>query len=96
MPAGGLIGEAGSMKSVEQKIAAAVSSEHAARAICAVSAGSKADDEDARQRIAEAGDGLAPILVIQIGAALYGRDFAAMRDEARTSSAVGDFVVKQL
>lgn len=51
---------------------------------------SKADDEQARPRVAETGHGFPPILPISIRAALPFGNLAAVRDEAWTPSAGND------
>jgi len=59
-------------------------------------AGSKSEHEHASMRIAEAGNGLAPIFVVAVGAALLARDALSIFHEARTARAGDDFAIQNL
>ena len=90
----GLIGEARSVERGEEKIAGAVSSENAAGAVAAVGGGSEAENEELGMRVAETGDGLAPVGPIAKGSAFFLGDFFAVNDEARALAAGDDFFVQ--
>ena len=55
--------------------------------------GSKADDQNARVPITEAGERLAPILLVQEGFAPRLANLLAVGDKARAVAAIDDFVV---
>jgi hypothetical protein len=61
-----------------------------------VSAGGEAEDEDTGLGIAKAGDGLAPVVPIEVGAALNGGDLGAVVAEARAAAAGDDFGIEDL
>jgi hypothetical protein len=61
-----------------------------------VSAGGEADDEEAGVRIAESGDGLAPVVFVAVGAPFRFRDGGAVRTEARAEAAGDDVAVQNL
>ena len=92
----GLIGEAGFVQNWVHKIAGGVSGKRAAGAIGAVGAGSESEHEDARMRIAEARDGLAPVFAVAVSAALLAGDLLAIQDQPRTARAGHDFGVQNL
>ena len=92
----GLIGEAGFVEGVEKKIAGAVAGEDAAGAIAAVGSGGEPENEELRKRIAETGDGFAPVGPIAKGAAFFLRDFFTVNDEARAFAAGDDFFVQDM
>jgi len=73
------------------EVAGSVAGEGASGAIGAVSAGSEAHDQDAGQRIAESGNGLAPVFPVAIRTALLAGDLLTIANQARTASA-GDHV----
>jgi hypothetical protein len=59
-----------------------------------VRAGSKSEQKDAGITVAEAGDGLAPIIPIEVGAALLTRDGCAVFYEPRTATTIDEFAVQ--
>src|SRR6185437_6020475 len=61
----GLRGVAGAVQRGKEEIAAAVASEHAAGAVRAMGGGGKADQDQGRARVAEAGDGTAPVIFLR-------------------------------
>jgi hypothetical protein len=79
-----------------EKVAGAVSGEGTARAIGAVRAGCKSEDEDARFRVAEGWYGTAPILPVGVGATTRAGNLAAMGAKARTKIAVYDAGVERM
>jgi len=90
----GLIGEARFVESCIEKIAGAISGEDSAGAIAAVGGGGESENEELRVRIAETGDGLAPVGPIEEGAAFFLRNFFAVNDEARAFAAGHDFLIE--
>ena len=56
--------------------------------------GGEAEDQHAGFGVAERGDGLAPIFLIEIGAALHARDFAAVVAQAGAERTGDDFALK--
>jgi len=90
----GLAGESGAMELFVQEVAAAVSSEHASSAIRAVGRGGQANDQELSVRIAEAGDGAAPVRFVPVGTALDARDFLAVANQARAFAALDDLSVE--
>ena len=60
------------------RAASAVAGEHATRAIGAVRRGGKAEQQKTRRRIAEAGDGAAPVRLFAVRAFLFARDSRAV------------------
>src|SRR5688572_18986846 len=83
------------MQRAHQKIAraaGAVAGEDAAGAIGAMRRRREADDEQARARIAEAGDGAAPVRFVTKGAPLFARDAGAVLTQPRTAIARHDCV----
>lgn len=88
----GLGGEAGFVEDAVEDIAGAISGEHAAGAIGTVGSGCETEDEDAGLRVAERGNGTAPIGLVAVGAALEFRDFRSMGAEAGTAAASDDFL----
>ncbi|GJQ39577.1 MAG: hypothetical protein JETCAE02_19890 [Anaerolineaceae bacterium] len=57
-------------------------------------AGGESHHEDARLRVAESGDGLAPVFFVDIGLALDPRHFLAPSDEAGTETAGSDLLIE--
>jgi len=90
----GLIGEAGFVEGCEEKIAGTVAGEDAAGAVAAVSGGGEPENEELRVRIAETGDGSAPISPIAEGAAFFLGDFFAVDNEARALATGDDFLIQ--
>jgi hypothetical protein len=78
------------------KVAGSVSGERAPGAIGAVGAWSKSEHKDAGMGIAEAGNGLAPVLAVAVSAALLAGNLLAIQDEARTARAGDDFGIQNL
>src|SRR5580658_7673979 len=91
-----LIGEAGAMKRFVEKIARAVAREHPAGAVGAMGGGGQAENQQLRVRVAEAGDGLAPVVPVAVGEALFGGDRFAIFDEARAFAARDDLAVEPI
>jgi hypothetical protein len=67
------------------EVARAIASEGAASPVGAVCAGGKAEDQDARARVAEAGNGTRPVGLIQVGTAFRFADAAAVVAKAGTA-----------
>src|SRR5208337_1115860 len=78
------------------EVAGGVSGERAAGAIGAVGAGSESEHEDAGMGIAEAGNGLAPVLAVAESAALLAGYALAIFNQPRTAHAGDDFDVQNL
>src|SRR5258706_3443973 len=86
-------GESGAMKRRHQKVAGAadaVAGEHAARAIRAMCGRRQSEDEEARERIAESGNGTSPVRLGQIRAAFFACDTLTVRSQPRASLARDD------
>src|ERR1022692_1036127 len=90
----GLAGESGFMQHGEHKLAGGIAREWASGAIGAVRAGSQSHDEHPRLGIAEAGHGLAPVLVVAISAALLASHLLAVGDETWAAGAGDHFLVE--
>ncbi len=90
----GLARETGFVKRLIQEVAAAVAREHAASAIGAVGGGSKAEDDELRVGVAEAGYGLAPVVPFAEGAALHLGNFLSIDNQAWTFAAADDLGVE--
>src|SRR4029077_11424492 len=93
---GGQESESGRVQHRIHEVAGSVSGERAAGASGAVGAGSKSENEDAGMGIAEAGNGLAPILAVAVSAALLAGNLLAIHDQARTKRAADDFRIQNL
>src|SRR5580658_3598498 len=89
-----LIGEAGAMKRFVEKIARAVAREHPAGAVGAMGGGGQAENQQLCVRVAEAGDGLAPVVPVAVGESLFGRDRFAIFNEARAFAAGDDLAIE--
>src|SRR5438876_11589168 len=76
------------------EIAGSVSGEWTARAVRAMGSGSQAQHEHSGVGIAEAGDRLAPVLRVFVGATLFASDLFPVGDEARATSASDHFTVQ--
>jgi len=92
----GLRGEAGFVEDGKQEVAGAVAGEGAAGAVGAVRAGGEAECEYAGMRIAEGGNGFAPIVPIGISAAANTGNFCAVGTQARASIAGDDLRVQSI
>jgi hypothetical protein len=79
----------------EEEVAGAVAGEEAARAVRPVGGGGEAEDEDSRSRVAEAGDGAAPVRLSRVGGPLLARHPLPPLDEPRAQPA-GDDLALQL
>lgn len=90
----GLIGEAGTMERVKEKIAGAIASECAAGAVPAVRGGRKANDEQLGVCVPKARYWLAPIVPAKKGAALNTGDGFAIEDQTRAFAAGRNRVVE--
>src|SRR5271154_3264780 len=66
---GGLGGESGFVEDGIEERAGGVAGEHASCAVGAVSAGSEAEKKDTSARVAESGDGMSPIGLVEVGTA---------------------------
>jgi hypothetical protein len=78
----GFGGEAKLVEDGIHEVAGAVAGEGAAGAVGSVSAGGEAKDEDAGTGVAKAGDGAAPVGLVQVGATFGFGDAAAVVSEA--------------
>ena len=58
--------------------------------------GGESEQEDAGVRIAEAGNRLAPVLLVAIGAPFDLRNLAAVLSQSRAKTAIHDFVLKDV
>src|SRR5215211_6985994 len=87
---GRLVGEAGAVEAGEQPVAGAVASEDAPGAVAAVGRRGQAEDEQAGRRVAEAGDGPAPVLLVAEGGPLLPGHPLAPGDQPWAAAAVGD------
>jgi hypothetical protein len=85
-----LVRESCFVEGAEEPVAAAVAGEHAASAVGTVGGGRKAEDYEARFRIAEARHGPAPVFVFTVGSAPLHCDSLAMLAEARAKRAFHD------
>jgi hypothetical protein len=59
-----------------------------------MSGGGEAENQQLRVRVAEAGDGLAPVVPVAVGEALFGGDGFAILDQARAFAAPDDLAVE--
>ncbi len=89
-----MIGEAGAMKTLVEKIARAVSGKHTAGAIGAVRGGRESQDQELGVPIAEAGNGLAPVFPVAKRETLLARDFFAVEHKARAFAAADDLLIE--
>ena len=87
---GGLVGVAGAVQGGEEPVAGAVAGEDAAGAVAAVGRRRQADDEQPRPRVAEAGDGKAPVVLILVGGALLAGHLLAPGHQPRTGTTGDD------
>jgi hypothetical protein len=71
-------------------VAGAVAGEGAAGAVGSVGSGGETEDEDASERVAEAGDGAGPVGVVDVGSAADFADVGAVVAEARAEVAGAD------
>lgn len=90
----GLIGEAGFVEHRVHEVAGSVAGEGTASTVGTVGSGGEAENEDTGIGIAKGGDGLAPVVVVAVGAALLAGDLLAVGDEARALGAGDDFAVE--
>ena len=88
-------GEAGFVEDGKEEVAGAVPSEGTASAVGAVRAGGEAESEHACMRIAEGGNGFAPIFPIGISAAANAGHLLAVLAQARTEAAGDDLFVEE-
>ncbi len=89
-----LIGESGFVEDRVHEFAGGIAGEGTPGAIGTVGSGSETEHEHAGVGISEAGDGLAPVFAITIGAAFLARDALAIFDEAGAKGASDDFAVE--
>ena len=85
-----LVREPGAMERREQEVAGAIAGEDAPGAVPAVRGRSEPDDQHAGIRVAEPGDGPAPVVVGPKGRSLLARDRFPPGDEPRTGPALDD------
>ncbi len=85
-----LVGEAEPVERPEEPVAGTVPGEHPAGAVPAVRRRREPDHEDTGTRIAEAGYGASPVVVVSERRALLTRDLLAPLDEPRAGAAVDD------
>ena len=71
----------------EQEVARAVAGEHPTGAVAAVGRGREAEDEDRAPRVAEAGNGSRPVVLVGERRALLAADLLTPRDQARARAA---------
>lgn len=79
------------MQAREEEIPRAVAGEVATGAVRAVGGGGEAEYDDARVRVAEAGDGAAPVGIVPEGGAFLAGDLLAPLDQAWAAAARDDF-----
>src|SRR5205809_8010766 len=91
-----LVGETRAVQRGEQPIARAVTGEDAPRAVAAVGRRRQAADQQARPRIAETGDRLAPVFLVPKSRALRAGNLLAPGDEARTGATSRDAAVQEI
>src|SRR5260221_4027038 len=89
-----LTSEPGFVQDRIHEVAGGVSGERAARAIGTVGAGSQSQSEDASTGIAEAGNGLAPVIAVAVSATLLAGNLLAIRDQTRTARAGDDLGIQ--
>jgi hypothetical protein len=87
-------GETEAVQDGIHELAGCVSGEGTAGAVAAVGSGRESEDDHPGPRIAEAGNRLGPVNVIEIGAALLGSNALPVFDEAGTTHAA-DYIVVQ-
>src|SRR5246127_394844 len=90
----GLVGKSSLIEHRIHELAGGVAGEGAAGSVRAVRAGSQSHNQNTRAGIAESRHGLAPVLPVTIGAALLTRDFLAVSDQARATSATDNFAIQ--
>jgi hypothetical protein len=76
------------------EFAGGVSGKRATGAIGTVGAGRESEHEHAGMRIAEAGNGFAPVLVFAVSAALLACNLLAIHNQTRTARTGNDFGVQ--
>jgi hypothetical protein len=87
-------GEARAMERGEEEVAGAVAGEVAAGAVGAVGRRGEPEDKDLGLRVAEAGDGAAPVLLFAVGRLLLAGYPLAPLDEAWAEPAGGDLCLQ--
>ncbi len=90
----GFGGEAEFVEDGVHEVAGAVAGEGAAGAVGSVGAWGEAEDEDAGVAVAEAGDGLGPVLLVAVGFAAVLADAAAVVAEPGAAGAGDDGVLE--
>ncbi len=91
---GGLAGKAELVEDRVHEVSGAVAGEGTAGAVGSVSAWRETHDENACIGVAEPGHRLGPVLLVTVGFATRLADAANVVDEARTTSAIGDGLLK--
>jgi hypothetical protein len=79
----------------EEKVTRAVTGEEAAGPVGAVGGGGEAEDDDPCCRVAEAGDGTAPVGLARVGGPLLAGDLLAPGDEPRAAPARDDLALQR-
>ena len=79
----------------EEKVARAVAGEEATGPVGAVGGGGEAEDDDPCCRVAEAGDGAAPVRLVRVGGPLLAGDLLAPSDEPRAAPARDDLALQR-
>lgn len=85
-------GEAELMEDGEEEVAGAIAGKGPPGAVGAVRSGSEAEKEDARAGIAEAGNGLGPVRLVEVGAAAGFAERDAVRAQAGAALAADDLL----
>jgi len=90
----GLVGKPRLEQNRIHEFARSIASKRTPRAIRSVCPGRQAEHQYPSFRIAEAGDGFAPIVATEVGAAFLSRNFLPIFDQPGTASAGNDFAVQ--
>jgi hypothetical protein len=91
---GRLIGESGFVEDGVHEFSGGVAGERAAGAVGAVGSGCEAEDDDPGLRVSEAGDGLAPVVVVFVSAPFIASDGFTVDDQSGAAGAGDDFGVE--
>ena len=90
----GLIGKSGLVEDRIHEFTGRIPCKRTSSAVRAMGAGREAEDQDTRMGISEAGNGLAPVLPIDVCATLLARDLLAILDQPRTPRAGNNFAIQ--
>jgi len=91
----GLVGKSCAVEGGEEKVTRAVAGKEAAGPVGAVGGGGKAEDDCPCCRVAEAGDGTAPVGLARVGGFLLVGDLLAPGDEPRASPTRDDLALER-